>query len=52
MKEFVWLIPLIPLVGAFLNGVVLRNRLSRPQVGWLAVTAVGASLPPIDSRGS
>ena len=41
MKEFVWLIPLIPLVGAFLNGVVLRNRLSRPQVGWLAVTAVG-----------
>ena len=43
MKELIWLIPVIPFVGAFLNGVVLRNRLSKKQVGWLAVGAVGLS---------
>ncbi len=40
MKELVWLIPVLPLVGAFLNGVVLRNRLSKMGVGWVAFGAV------------
>ena len=29
MKELVWLIPMLPFLGAVLNGVVLRNRLAK-----------------------
>ena len=43
MKELVWLIPVVPFVGAFLNGVVLRNRIPKATAGWLAVAAVGLS---------
>lgn len=43
MKELVWLIPVLPLLGAFLNGVVLRNRLSKKGVGWVALGAVWLS---------
>ncbi|MFV2090193.1 MAG: NADH-quinone oxidoreductase subunit L, partial [Pseudomonadales bacterium] len=40
MRDYVWLIPLLPFLGAFLNGVVLRNRLSKKAVGVLALGAV------------
>jgi NADH-quinone oxidoreductase subunit L len=41
MKDLLWLIPVLPLLGAFLNGVVLKGRLAKPASGWLAVAAVG-----------
>jgi NADH-quinone oxidoreductase subunit L len=41
MKNLVWLIPLLPFAGAFLNGVVLRHRIPKQTAGWLAVTACG-----------
>ena len=40
MKELLWLIPVLPLVGALINGVVLRNRVSKKTSGWIAVGAV------------
>ena len=43
MKELIWLIPLVPFLGAFLNGVVLRHRISKSVAGWLAVAMVGTS---------
>ncbi len=39
--QALWLIPLLPFLGAFLNGVVLRNRASRPVVTGIAVGSVG-----------
>jgi len=43
MKELLWLIPLLPFAGAFVNGVVLRNRVSKKASGLIAVGAVGLS---------
>jgi NADH-quinone oxidoreductase subunit L len=43
MKELVWIIPLVPFLGAFLNGVVLRHRISKAMVGRIAVGAVALS---------
>ncbi len=43
MKNLVWVIPLIPFLGAFLNGVVLRGRIPKQTAGWLAVVACGLS---------
>ncbi len=40
MRDYIWLVPLLPFLGAFLNGVVLRNRLPKKAVGLLALTAV------------
>ncbi len=39
--QALWLIPLLPFLGAFLNGVVLRNRASKPLVTGVAVGSVG-----------
>jgi len=39
--QALWLIPLLPFLGAFLNGVVLRNRASRSVVTGIAVGSVG-----------
>ncbi|MFQ5527787.1 MAG: hypothetical protein ACE5GX_16205, partial [Thermoanaerobaculia bacterium] len=44
MRDWIWLIPLLPFVGAFLNGVVLRSRVSKSGVTWIACGSVGASL--------
>ncbi|MEE2775538.1 MAG: NADH-quinone oxidoreductase subunit L [Acidobacteriota bacterium] len=43
MKDLIWLIPVIPFVGALLNGVVLRHRIPKQTAAWLAVSAVGLS---------
>ena len=41
MKGLVWLIPVLPFLGAFLNGVALRGRIPKQTAGWLAVAATG-----------
>jgi NADH-quinone oxidoreductase subunit L len=43
MKDLVWLIPVLPFLGAFTNGVVLRGRIPKQTAGWLAVTATALS---------
>ncbi|MBP8811528.1 MAG: NADH-quinone oxidoreductase subunit L [Kofleriaceae bacterium] len=40
--KFLWVVPFLPLVGAFLN-LVLGRRLSRQSVHFIAVAAVAAS---------
>ncbi|MCZ6506686.1 MAG: NADH-quinone oxidoreductase subunit L [Acidobacteria bacterium] len=42
--RLLWLIPLLPFLGAFLNGVVLRDRLSKKGVWLIACGSVLASL--------
>ena len=44
MKELIWLVPLLPFLGALLNGVVLRNRLSKRGVDNVACGSVLLSL--------
>jgi NADH-quinone oxidoreductase subunit L len=44
MRNWIWLIPLLPFVGAFLNGVVFRNRVSKTGATWIACGSVGAAL--------
>jgi len=44
MSDWLWLIPLLPFVGAFLNGVLFRNRVSKSGATWIACGSVGASL--------
>jgi len=39
--QALWLIPLLPFLGAFLNGVVLKDRASKPLVTSIAVGSVG-----------
>ena len=29
MMDYIWLVPLLPFLGAFLNGVVLRGRIGK-----------------------
>jgi NADH-quinone oxidoreductase subunit L len=41
MKELLWLIPVLPFLGALLNGVVLRGRIGRKAVAWIACGLVG-----------
>ncbi len=41
MHELVWLIPLLPFLGVLLNGVVLKGRLDRKAVAWIACGVVG-----------
>ncbi len=41
MHELVWLIPVLPLLGALLNGVVLKGRLGKNAVAWVACGLVG-----------
>ena len=40
MKELLWLIPVLPLLGGLLNGVLLRNRLPKAGVTVLACGSV------------
>jgi NADH-quinone oxidoreductase subunit L len=41
MKELLWLVPVLPFVGVLLNGVLLRNRISKRAVSWIACGSVG-----------
>ena len=41
MHELVWLIPVLPFLGALLNGVVLKGRLGKKAVAWIACGLVG-----------
>src|SRR6185436_14303457 len=41
MHELVWLIPVLPFLGVLLNGVVLKGRLDRKAVAWIACGVVG-----------
>ena len=40
MTDWLWLVPLMPLLGALLNGVVLRGRLSKQGVTMVACGSV------------
>ena len=44
MRDWIWLIPLLPFAGTLLNGVLLKDRLSKRAVSWVALSAVGSSL--------
>jgi len=44
LKNLIWLVPLMPFLGAFLNGVALRNRLSKRGVNNVACGSVLLSL--------
>ena len=44
MKSLIWLVPLLPFLGALLNGVVLRGRLSKRGVTNVACGSVLLSL--------
>jgi NADH-quinone oxidoreductase subunit L len=46
MKELVWIIPVLPFLGALLNGVLLKGRLDKKAVAWIAcaVTGIAAAL--------
>jgi NADH-quinone oxidoreductase subunit L len=41
MKELLWLVPILPFVGVLLNGILLRNRISKKAVSWIACGSVG-----------
>ena len=36
MKELVWLIPVLPFLGALLNGVILKGRIDNKAVAVIA----------------
>jgi NADH-quinone oxidoreductase subunit L len=46
MKELVWLIPVLPFLGALLNGVILKGRINKKAVAIIAcaVTGIAAAL--------
>jgi NADH-quinone oxidoreductase subunit L len=39
--DLLWLIPVLPFVGALLNGVVLHGRIGKKAVAWIACGFVG-----------
>jgi NADH-quinone oxidoreductase subunit L len=41
MKELVWIIPVLPFLGALLNGVVLKGRLDKKVVAGIACAVTG-----------
>jgi NADH-quinone oxidoreductase subunit L len=41
MIELLWLIPVLPFLGALLNGVVLQGRIGKKAVAWVACGLVG-----------
>ena len=43
MKELLWIVPLLPLLGAFLNGVVFWKRIPKRTVALIACGTVGLS---------
>ncbi|HVG09804.1 MAG TPA: NADH-quinone oxidoreductase subunit L [Thermoanaerobaculia bacterium] len=44
--DFVWLIPVLPFLGALLNGVILRGRISKKAAAFIAclMTGIAAAL--------
>jgi NADH-quinone oxidoreductase subunit L len=42
-KELIWLVPLLPLLGTLLNGVLLKGRLGKKGVAWVACGSVALS---------
>ena len=60
MREWIWLIPLLPFLGALLNGVVVRHRVGKPGVVGIAcgsvllsfLVAVGAILDNVGHGAS
>jgi NADH-quinone oxidoreductase subunit L len=40
VKDLLWLVPVLPLLGALLNGVLLRNRIGRGAVAAIACGSV------------
>jgi len=46
MKDLVWLIPVLPFLGALLNGVILKGRINKRAVALIAcaVTGIAAAL--------
>jgi len=40
VRELLWLVPVLPFVGALLNGVVLRGRIGKRAVAWIACGVV------------
>jgi NADH-quinone oxidoreductase subunit L len=43
MKELIWIVPLLPFLGALANGVVLRGRIGKRGVAWVACGSVALS---------
>ena len=43
MRHLIWLVPLFPFLGAFLNGVVLRKRVSKSVAAAIACSSVALS---------
>jgi NADH-quinone oxidoreductase subunit L len=41
MMKLLWTIPLLPFLGALLNGFVLKGRIGRKAVAWIACGIVG-----------
>ena len=41
MKEWLWVIPVLPFLGALLNGFLLRHRIGKQAVAWIACGMVG-----------
>jgi NADH-quinone oxidoreductase subunit L len=41
MKNLIWLIPVLPFLGALLNGVLLRGRINKRAVAIIACTVTG-----------
>src|SRR5690349_16614689 len=41
MRELLWILPLLPFLGALLNGVVLHGRIGKKGVAWIACATVG-----------
>ncbi len=41
MRNLLWLIPVLPFLGALLNGFLLRHRIGKKAVAWIACGTVG-----------
>ena len=41
MKELVWLVPVLPFLGALINGVFLKGRISKKAAAGIACAMVG-----------
>ena len=41
MKELLWIIPVLPFLGALLNGFLLRGRIGKQAVATIACGTVG-----------
>jgi NADH-quinone oxidoreductase subunit L len=41
MRDLLWLVPVLPLAGAVINGVLLHGRIGKRAVAWIACGSVG-----------